>query len=179
MIPPKEVGGAPPSIVAQFSLMWSLECIRPFDVVVFSILHPLFAFSSGRNTGCCIVIVQYLHRVLEIPVLSLSACVFVAGVMEVIAACMFLPLFNFNICHRQPIPTATHSYLTFQPGLYSCCCICQMGNRSSMDLLSPLDQLSVDSMTTTITTQACTTAELPNLDTLGPFQVHVLFSDVS
>ncbi len=37
----KRVGGAPPSIVAQFSLMWLLECIRPFDVVVFSILPPI------------------------------------------------------------------------------------------------------------------------------------------
>ncbi len=30
----------PPPIVAYFLLMWSLECIRPFDVVVFSTLLP-------------------------------------------------------------------------------------------------------------------------------------------
>ncbi len=31
----------PPSTVAQFSLMWPLECIRPFDVVVFRSFPPL------------------------------------------------------------------------------------------------------------------------------------------
>ncbi len=35
--------------MAQFSLMWSLECIRPFDVVVFSIFTSLFALSSGET----------------------------------------------------------------------------------------------------------------------------------
>ncbi len=38
--PQRRVGGAPPSILPQFSLMWSLECIRPFDAVVFSIFPP-------------------------------------------------------------------------------------------------------------------------------------------
>ncbi len=49
--PPKEGRGCspPPLLWPKFSLMWSLECIRPFDVVVFSILPPLFALSSGRN----------------------------------------------------------------------------------------------------------------------------------
>ncbi len=39
----------PPSTMAQFSLMWSLECIRLFDVVVFSLLPPLFALSLGET----------------------------------------------------------------------------------------------------------------------------------
>ncbi len=50
-IPVKEGWGgggglAPPSIVAQFSDV----VIRPIDVVVFSILPPLFALSFGRST---------------------------------------------------------------------------------------------------------------------------------
>ncbi len=41
--------------MCAFYLMWSLECIRPFDVVVSSILRsPLFALSSGRNCNVCI-----------------------------------------------------------------------------------------------------------------------------
>ncbi len=39
---------APPSIVAQFSLIWSLECSRLFDVVVFSILP----FVLGNVVKC-------------------------------------------------------------------------------------------------------------------------------
>ncbi len=51
VVPPR--GVLPPSILAQFSLMCSLECIRPFDVVVFSILPPSLLWAMGETLYWC------------------------------------------------------------------------------------------------------------------------------
>ncbi len=40
VIPPKEGTEVFPLYLAKMSLIWSLECIRPFDVIVLSILSP-------------------------------------------------------------------------------------------------------------------------------------------
>ena len=54
--PQRGYRGTPPTFLALYPLMWSLECIKFFDVFIFMALSPLpFPVNFGGNTSVCVV----------------------------------------------------------------------------------------------------------------------------